>query len=384
MANEEPTRRGFGTRVVHAGEAPEPFSGAVGVPIYQNTTFAFRSSAQIDAFNCGEVPHYVYSRDGNPTLRCLELKLADLEGAESVILGASGMAAISTAALTYVAGGGEMLVSDAIYSIAKDFFRESVPDYGATVRFVDMTDLGAVRNAVNKDTRAIYVESFSNPLLRVADIESLAVIAHDADIHLIVDNTFLSPALLNPIELGADVVVHSATKYLSGHGHVLGGVIAGRKDDLDGMRRRMSQLGGVMSPQVAWLLNTGIKTLALRMRQHCANGQAVAEVMAEHPAVEAVHYPGLATHPDHELAARATEGRFSGMLSLRLVDHERSRGAFLDALTIPVKAVSLGDTTSLVFPFVGEGIIRMSLGIEDTDDLVADVRQALDAVVPGR
>lgn len=377
---DELTGKGFGTRAIHAGEAPDPFAGAVGVPIYQNTAFAFRSTAQIDAFTRGDVPHYVYSRDGNPTLCCLELKLADLEGTESVILGGSGMAAISTAVLHYVAGGGELLVSDAIYSIAKEFFRESLSDYGAKATFVDATDFDAVRAAITPNTRAIYVEAFSNPLLTVMDIELLATIAHEAGIGLIVDNTFLTPAIMRPLELGADVVVHSATKYLSGHGHLLGGVIAGSRDHLAGMRRRMTQLGGVMSPQVAWLLINGIKTLALRMRQHCANGLAVAEALAEHAAVEAVNYPGLPSHADHELANRLTDGRYSGMLSLRLIDHDRTRGAFLDALTIPIKAVSLGDTTSLAFPFDGDGVIRMSMGIEDTEDLVADVRQALDAV----
>lgn len=377
-------KQGFGTRAVHAGESPDPFSGAVGIPIYQNATFAFRSSAQIDAFLKGDVPHYLYSRDGNPTVRSLELKLCDLEGAESVILAASGMAAISTMVLQYVAGGGEMLISDAIYPIAKTFFRESLADFGATATFVDTTDLDAVRSSISGNTRAIHVESMSNPLLHVMDIEALAGIAHEAGIDLVVDNTFLTPALCNPIALGADVVVHSATKYLSGHGHLLGGVIAGRKDRLDGIRRRMSQLGGVMSPQTAWLLNIGIKTLALRMRQHSANGLAVAELLAGHPAVETVYYPGLPSHPGHELACRMTGGRFSGMVAVRLIDHDRTRGGFLDALTIPIKAVSLGDTTSLVFPFEEDRVIRMSMGIEDTDDLVEDVRQALDAVRPDR
>lgn len=371
---------GFGTRAVHAGEAPDPSFGAVGAPLYQNTTFAFRSTAQIDAFNSGETPHYVYSRDGNPTLRSLELKLQDLEGAESVVLGASGMAAISTAVMHYVAGGGELLVSNAIYPIATTFFKESLPDFGAYARFVDTQNLDAVRAAVSGDTRAIYVESFSNPLLKVMDITSLATIAHEAGIDLIVDNTFASPALLNPISLGADVVIHSATKYLSGHGHLLGGVIAGRRETLDGMRRRMSQLGGVMSPQVAWLLNVGIKTLGLRMQQHCVNGMAVAELMDAHPAVEAVHYPGLPSHSDHILAERMTGGRYSGMMSVRLLDHTRTRAVFLDTLDIPVKAVSLGDVSSLVFPFDEDGVVRMSMGIEDTADLVDDVRRALDAV----
>ncbi len=378
---DETTPRGFGTRAVHAGEAPDPSTGAVGVPIYQNATFAFHSAGQIDRFNEGQVPHYIYSRYGNPTTRCLELKLADLEGAEDVLATASGMAAVTTVAFHYVAGGGHIVVSDSIYETAQNFFRDGIGDYGATATAVDMTDLDAVRTAITADTRAIYVEPFSNPTLKVADIGALAGIARAAGVCLIVDNTFLSPALYRPIEDGADVVIHSATKYLSGHSFVVGGVIAGRRDVIALMRDRLAQLGGIMAPQSAWLLLNGVKTLQLRMRQHSANGVAVAELMASHPAVETVNYPGLTGHPRHELAARLSGGRYSGVLSLRLVGHDRSRNVFLDALSIPLKAVSLGDVASLVWPFDEYGVIRLSVGIEDTEDLVADVRQALDAVM---
>lgn len=384
MDSSEKRTRGFGTRAVHAGEGPDPVTGAVGTPIYQNTTFAFRSAEQIDRFNEGEVPHFIYTRYGNPTLRCLELKLADLEGAESVLVAASGMAAISTLAFHYLAGGGHMVVSDTLYPIAREFFRDGLADYGASATMVDTTDLDAVRAAINPDTRAIYVETFSNPTLQVMDIPELAGIAREAGVALVVDNTFLSPALVQPIELGADVVVHSATKYLSGHGNVLGGVITGRRGTVEAMRTRIEQLGGVMAPQSAWQLLNGIKTLPLRMRQHSVNAMAVAEVMASHPAIETVNYPGLPTHPGHDFADEFTGGRFSGMVSLRLVDHQDNRNVFLNALEIPYKAVSLGDAVSLAWPFDEDGVIRLSVGIEDTEDLVADVRQALDAVAAHR
>ncbi|MDQ4044607.1 MAG: PLP-dependent aspartate aminotransferase family protein [Chloroflexota bacterium] len=373
-------RRGFGTRAVHAGEAPDPVTGAAGVPIYQNATFAFRSAGQIDRFNDGEVPHYIYSRYGNPTVRCLELKLADLEGAEDVLATASGMAAVTIVALHYVAGGGHLVVSDSLYEATRDFFCGGIGDYGATATVVDMTDFDAVRAAITPNTRALHVEPFSNPKLKVADVEGLAKIAHDAGVDLIVDNTFLSPALYNPIEHGADIVIHSATKYLSGHSNVIGGVIAGKATAIAAMRNRLAQLGGILSPQSGWILLNGVKTLALRMTRHCENGLAVAKAMAEHPAVETVHYPGLPSHPGHELAAGMTGGRFSGMVSVRLVEHEHARNIFLDALAIPLKAVSLGDVASLVWPFDEDGVIRLSVGIEETDDLVADVTQALDAV----
>jgi methionine-gamma-lyase len=343
--------QGFNTRVVHAGEPADPITGAVGVPIYQNATFAFSSAGQIDRFNDGEVPHYIYSRYGNPTQRCLELKLAAIEGAENALVTASGMAAISTLAFEYVAGGGHMIVSDTLYPIAREFFRERIVDYGASATLVDTGDLDAVRAAIRPETRAIYVETFTNPTLQVMDIPALAEIAHGAGLELVVDNTFLSPALLAPLALGADVVVHSATKYLSGHGNLLGGVILGRRARVEAMRARVEHLGGVISPQNAWLLLNGVKTLKLRMAQHSASAQAVAEVMAAHPAVETVNYPGLPGHPGHDLAARMTGGRFGGMISLRLVDHDLSRNIFLDALTVPYLAVSLGDVASLVWPF---------------------------------
>lgn len=372
--------QGFGTRAVHAGEAPDPVTGAAGVPIYQNATFAFRSAEQIDRFSKGEAPHYIYSRYGNPTVRCLELKLADLEGAQDALATASGMAAITIVAFHYAAGGGHLLVSNSIYEAARDFFRDGIGDYGATATAVDMTDLDTVRAAITEDTRALHVEPYSNPTLKVADIAALASIAHEAGIDLIVDNTFLSPALYSPIEDGADIVIHSATKYLSGHGNAIGGVIAGPSAKIGEMRNRLAQLGGVMAPQTGWLLLNGVKTLSLRMARHCENGKAVAEVMAAHPAAERVHYPGLASHPGRGLAAKMTGGRFGGMVSLRLVNHRRARNIFLNALRIPLKAVSLGDVASLVWPFDEDDVIRLSVGIEDTDDLVADVRQALGAV----
>jgi methionine-gamma-lyase len=377
---DETMPRGFMTRLVHAGEAADPLTGAVGVPIYHNSTFAFDSTGDIDRLNEGEAARYIYTRYGNPTLAALEAKLADLVGAESALVTASGMASVTLAALHAAAGGGHIVAAQTLYPIARAFFRESAGDYGVGVSMVDATDLDAVREAMTRDTRAVYVETLSNPTLEVIDIAALARIAHGAGALLIVDNTFLSPALYRPLEDGADLVLHSATKYLSGHGNLLGGVIAGRAELMDGIRARSEQLGGVMSPHTAWLLLNGVKTLALRMRQHCATARAVAEVLAAHPSVERVNYPGLPGHPGHALATRLTGGPVGGVLSLRFRDHERARAAFVDALTIPFRAVSLGDVASLVWPFDEDGVIRLSVGIEDTDDLVADVTQALAAV----
>lgn len=374
------TSLGFGTRAVHAGESPDPVTGAAGVPIYQNATFAFRSAEQIDAFNTGTLPHYVYSRDGNPTVRCLELKLANLEGAESAVTAASGMAAISATVLEAVKSGGHLVASSDVYPIGKAFLCNDLPQYGAAATFVDATDVGAIVAALRPETRAIYVEVFGNPTLSVVDLDAVAKLAYDRGVLFIVDNTFLSPALLRPVEHGADIVIHSATKYLAGHGTVLGGVVAGRQELIRPIAARLSHLGGTLSPFSAWLILNGVKTLNLRVRQQCANAHAVAELLAAHPAVARVNYPGLPTHPQHGLAQRLTNGRAGGMISFTLKDHDRTKGPFLNALQIPLKAVSLGDVASLTWPFSDSDLIRFSAGIEETADLVADVRQALDGI----
>lgn len=374
---------GFATRAIHAGESPDPFTGAAGIPIYQNATFAFRSAEQIEAFNAGTLPHYVYTRVGNPTVRCLELKLADLEGAESAVTAASGMAAISVTVLEAVKNGGHLVASNDIYFVAREFLRDDLPQYGAAVTFVNATSVEAIADAIRPDTRAIHVEVFGNPALNVVDLDAVAALAKARGVLLIVDNTFLSPALLRPVEHGADIVIHSATKYLSGHGTALGGVVAGRRELVRPIAARLSRLGGALSPFSAWLIMNGVKTLSLRVGQQCANAQAIAELLAAHPAVAQVNYPGLPTHPQHDLATHLTGGRAGGMISFTLKDHERAKAPFLNALRIPLKAVSLGDVASLIWPYGGADLIRFSAGIEETADVLADFRQALDALQSG-
>lgn len=370
---------GIGTRSIHAGEAPDPTTGAHGIPIYQNATYAFRSFEGLEAWRNG-APHFLYAREGNPTVRCLELKLADLEGAEAAVATASGMAAISTTLLHLLGGGGHLLASADLYAVTKAFLVQDLPAFGATVDFVDFTDLDAVEAARTSRTRALFTESFSNPLLRVADLTALGAIARRHDVPLVVDNTFLSPALLRPLEHGANIVVHSATKYLSGHGNALGGIVCGRRDAIGPIAGLLSRLGGAMSPFSAWLLLAGVKTLPLRAERHSANAAALAAVLAGHPAVTAVHYPGLPSHPRHEVAKRLVGDRFGGMVSFELRGGEVAVGRFLDALAIPTIAVSLGDTASLIWPVAGSDLIRLSVGLEDIVDLEADVRHALEHI----
>lgn len=372
---------GLGTRSIHAGEAPDPSTGAHGVPIYQNATYAFRSYEGLEAWRDG-APHFLYARESNPTVRCLELKLADLEGAEDTVATATGMAAISTTLLHLLKGGGHLIASTDLYTVTKEFLLQDVAHFGATVDLVDCTDLPAVEAAITPNTRAIFTESFSNPLLRVVDLPALAEISHRVGAHLVVDNTFLSPALLRPLEHGVDIVVHSATKYLSGHGNVLGGIICGKRDTIGAVRGLLSRLGGAMSPFSAWLLLAGIKTLPLRLERHSANASSLARLLAVHPAVAVVHYPGLPRHPQYAVAQRLVGNRFGGMLSFGLAGGDATTRGFLGALKLPTIAVSLGDTATLIWPLAGTTLIRLSVGLEDWVDLEADFGQALQQLAP--
>jgi len=369
----------FATLSVHAGEAADPTTGAHGVPIYQNTTYGFRSYDELAAFRAGQRPHFVYARDGNPTVRALEVKLAALEGAEDAVACASGMAAISATLLHLLGDGGHLLASSDIYAVARDLLCDDLPRAGARVTFCDTTSSAAVEATIESGTRALYAETLSNPLLRVADLDALAAIARRHGFPLVVDNTFLSPALLRPLEHGADLVIHSATKYLSGHGHVLGGVVCGSRARIGPIRKLLSHLGGTMGAFEAFLLLAGVKTLPLRMAQHCANADRLARLLAAHPAVAAVHYPGLSAHPGHAVARRLTGERHGGVLSFRLHGGEPVLRAFLNALALCTIAVSLGECSTLVWPYEEEGVIRLAAGIEAVADLEADLNQALAA-----
>jgi methionine-gamma-lyase len=376
---------GFSTRCIHAGEAPDPTTGAHGVPLYQNETFAFETNGQVEAMRSGDRPHFTYSPRGNPTVRCLELKIADLEGTEASVALSSGMAAISSVLLTLLADGGHLVASDQLYDLSNDFLRQDLAALGGSVTFVDLSDADAIQDAITPQTRAIYVEPFSNPLLRVTDIGMLARIADEKDLVLVVDNTFLSPALLRPAALGAEIVLHSATKYLSGNGQVQGGVVSGPKRLIDPIRSRAIRLGAVMSPFAAWLLLAGIRTLPLRMHRHSENALQLAKLLAAHPAVADVHYPGLRSDPGHVLAAALLgpgDLRCGGMIAFTLAAGRDAFSPFLDALKLCTIAVSLGDSSTLVWPWHCDNLIRISTGLEDFVDLEADIVQALNNVVP--
>jgi methionine-gamma-lyase len=382
----------FATRAVHAGQSPDPRTGAHATPIHQTSTFVLGDVARGERLFAGEESGYVYSRIANPTVRAFEEKLAALEGAEEAVAFASGMGAIAALCLSTLRSGDEILFLGPLYGGTRGLFHDLLPRFGVTARRVDDDGLAA---AVTPQTRMLYVETPTNPTLGIHDLRLVADVASTHGLLSVVDGTFATPYLTRPLEHGIDVVLHSATKYLGGHGDALGGVVAGTQELMDEVRLEgLRHVGAALSPSIAFLLLRGVRTLHLRMRAHCANARAVAEAALGHPAVGAVHYPGLPDHPRHGVAARQMDD-FGGMVALEFVHGRESAAAFLEALTLFDHAVSLGDVSSLachpastthqvvaeelrLADGVTEGLVRLSVGIEDERDLVRDVLQALD------
>lgn len=381
------TKHGFATEAIHAGEGADPATGALTTPIYQSATFAFGSAgekeAAVDAAMRWEPGVFFYSRTNNPTTAALEVKLAALENAEDAVVSSAGMAACATALLSVLNAGDHAVVSDDLFVITGALLDEFMRDKGIAVTHVDCTDLEAVRAAVRPNTRVIYTEALSNPHLVLVDVAALADLAHGTGLMLIVDNTFLSPAVLRPLDLGADLVVHSATKWLGGHGDALAGVVAGAKSLVDRVRFHNDTLGSAPSPFNSWLVLRGVRTLPLRMRMHSENALAVARLLAERPEIEQVRYPGLDTHPQHTLAREqfVRDDSFGGMISLRIRGGFEVMDLYARSLSLSAIGVSLGDMQSLVYPMPKrDNLIRLSVGCEDTRDLVADHAAALDRV----
>lgn len=389
----------LGTRVVRAARSLPPGAGdPVVPPLVQSVAFDHPSTAEQDAVFGNERPGYVYGRYGSPTTAALETALAEIEGTEGAVCFASGMAAIHA----YFTGcalrdGGRIVAQEDIYGQVRAMLERLRREQAAPVVFVDPTDLGAVRAALAAaPTRVLHVEAMSNPLLRVTDIAALAALAHEHGAALAVDATFVSPALLRPRELGADVVMHSLTKYINGHGDAMGGVVAGSADVAREMRERAIFDGGYLPPHEAWLILRGLRTLDLRMRQQCAGAQAIARHLAGHPKVARVHYPGLPSHPQHELAGRQFGGRFGGVVSFVLrADTKEAAFRFLDSLDIIASATTLGDIYSeVLYPAISshrriaveerqrlgisDGLVRLSVGIEDPADLITELDRALE------
>jgi len=377
--------RGFATRAIHAGEAADPITHAHNTPIYATATFAFDTAAEkedaVDRAMAGDPVAYFYSRTGNPTTRALEEKLASLDGAEDAIVAASGMACVSSTLLAHLGSGDHVVVGDELFVVTRILLEDDFPRRGIGVTPVDMTDLAAVEAAITPATRMLFFETATNPRLRVADVDALAALGHRRGLIVVADNTFLGPALLRPIERGADMVVHAATKWLSGHGDVVAGAVTGPADLLRPIRKQVDTLGQAASPFASWLVLRGVRSLPMRSRQASANALRLAQLLEDHQKVEWVRYPGLASHPDHETAARLIDGPGGGMLSFQVKGGVEGMAAFTDHLALCDVGVSLGDVFTLVYPNPKRGgLIRVSVGCEDIDDLIEDFELGLSFV----
>ncbi len=368
---------GFATRAIHAGERPDPTTHAHNTPIYATATFAFDTAAEkedaVDRALEWDPTSYFYSRTGNPTNRALEEKIASLEGAEDCVVSASGMAAVASTLFAHLDAGDHVVLGDELFAITQVLWEEDLPRRGIAVTPVDMTDLAAVEAAVTPRTRILFMETSTNPRLRVADLPALTELAHRHGLLVVADNTFLGPALFRPLEHGADLVLHAATKVLSGHGDAVSGVVSGPKALLDPIRKQVDTFGQAASPFASFLVLRGVRTLPLRSAKGCANAAALAAFLETHPRVEWVRYPGLASHPDHAVARRLLPDGSGAMVTFRPRGGIPAMAAFTDHLRLCDIGVSLGDVFTLVYPQPKRGgLVRVSVGCEDIEDLLAD------------
>ena len=397
MEKEMLDKMGFGTRAVHAGNVRDTQYGSLTMPIYQTSTFYFDSCEQGGRRFAGEEGGYIYTRLGNPTTTVLENKIAALEGGEACAAASSGMGAISSC-LWSIAGAGKHIIADeTLYGCTFALLSHGMTQYGVEVTFTDLSKLENLTANLRKNTVAVYLETPANPNLKITDIELLAKAAHEynPEILVVCDNTFASPALQNPLKLGADVVVHSATKYLNGHGDVIAGFVVGSAEFCTEVRMfgLKDMTGAVMDPFTSFLILRGLKTLEIRMQKHCANAKAVAEFLYNHPAVEKVYYPGLIDHPGHDIARRQMSD-FGGMLSFEVKGGREAGAKLVNALHLITVAVSLGDAETLIehpasmthstyseeelaASGIAAGLIRLSAGLENAEDIIADLKQAL-------
>ncbi|HUV86035.1 MAG TPA: PLP-dependent aspartate aminotransferase family protein [bacterium] len=386
----------FHTLAVQGAAPCDEKTGAVATPIYQTSTFSYFTADRGAALFAKEEQGYIYTRLSNPTNEKLEKNLALLEGADAGLTFASGLAAINALALYHCSAGDHFLVQKELYGGTYELFTKHFPRFGIDVTYLTDMTADAVGENIRDNTKLIFLETPSNPLLHIVDIAAVADVARKAGVPLAVDNTFGTPYLTQPIKLGATYAVHSATKYIGGHGDCIGGMVAGPREAMDEMRgSTYKDLGATTSPFNAFLFLRGLKTLPLRMDRHCANAQKVAEFLAEHDKVKKVYYPGLPSHPGHELAAKQMR-LFGGMVGFDVANFGDAK-KLLDGLNVCVQAVSLGDVMTLIehpastthhgYPKeeladvgLSEGYIRISVGLEDPGDLVDDLAAGLDRI----
>ncbi|MGA9528075.1 MAG: PLP-dependent aspartate aminotransferase family protein [Terriglobales bacterium] len=385
--HSESAKQGFATRAIHAGQEPDPLTGAVNVPIYASSTYVQEE--------IGKHKGYEYSRVSNPTRDRLETNLAALEGGVAAKVFASGMAAINAVA-TMLKAGDHVIAGHNLYGGTPRLFNQVLVNFGLTFTYVNTTDLAAVERAFQKNTRLVFLETPTNPLMELCDLRAISDLTHQRGAEVVVDNTFMSPYFQRPIELGADMVIHSTTKFLNGHSDGLGGVVVCTKpEQAEKLAFLQKCAGAIMSPFECWLILRGVKTLAVRMSQHDSNGRKVAGYLAQHKKVQKVFYPGLPDHPQHELAKRQMSG-FGALISF-----ETGSLSNANKMLRKVRVCSLGESlggvetlishpATMTHAAVGEegrrkigitdGLVRISVGIEDIDDIIADLDQALDAI----
>lgn len=391
--SDQPSKRGQATDSVHAGELRQQEAHAITTPIYQTSTFWFKDSKEVIDYNEGRTAREEYGRYGNPTWRSVERKLSELEGGEETVLFASGMCAATTAFLAMLPKNSHLIVTSDCYRRTRQFINEYLGRLGVTTSVIEPGDTGKLEAAIRENTALFFTESPTNPFLRVADIPEVTRVAHERDVTVIIDSTFASPYNQRALDLGADLVIHSATKYLGGHNDLLAGTITGRTELIEPVRKALGILGGIIDSHAAWLLLRGIKTLAIRMERHNQNGLAVARALEAHPKVRKVWYPGLESHPDHRIASEQMSG-FGGVVTFEIDTDLQGAIRFVDATRIPYQAPSLGGVESLIeLPVtmsfwdmppekraeinISDSLVRMACGIENAEDLIADLEQAL-------
>ncbi|SFQ13367.1 methionine-gamma-lyase [Lachnospiraceae bacterium XBB1006] len=396
----EENMKGFATRAIHAGKTRSHEYQSLGMPIYQTSTFYFDGCEQGGKLFAGEEAGFIYTRLGNPTTNFLEEKIAALEGAEAAAAAASGMGAISACLWTIAAAGKHIVADKTLYGCTFALLNHGLTRYGVEVTFVDTSNLDEVKAALKENTCCVYLETPANPTLKIVDIEAIAKLVHgyNKEIKVVCDNTFATPYNQRPLELGADVVVHSATKYLNGHGDVIAGFVVGDADFI--MNVKMfgikDMTGSVLGPQESFLILRGLKTLQIRMERHCYNAAKLAEFLKSCDKVEAVYYPGLEEHPGHEIAKKQMK-EFGGMISMIVKGGKAAGMKFCNSLQLATVAVSLGDAETLVehpasmthstytadelkVAGIDEGLVRISVGLEDIDDIIADFKYGFEQI----
>ena len=389
---------GLGTTAIHAGTLKNLY-GTLAMPIYQTSTFIFDSAEQGGRRFALEEDGYIYTRLGNPTTTVLENKIAALEEGEAAVATSSGMGAISSTLWTVLKAGDHIVTDKTLYGCTFALMNHGLTKFGVEVTFVDTSNLDEVKKAMKKNTRVVYLETPANPNLKIVDLEALAKLAHtNPNTLVIVDNTFATPYIQKPLKLGADIVVHSVTKYINGHGDVIAGLVITNKELADQIRfvGLKDMTGAVIGPQEAYYIIRGMKTFEIRMERHCKNARVVADFLNKHPKIEKVYYPGLETHPGYEIAKKQMKD-FGAMISFELKGGFEAGKALLNNLSLCSLAVSLGDTETLVqhpasmthSPYTKEereaagitdGLVRLSVGLENVEDIIADLEQGLEKI----